>query len=282
MGIFDKIGSTIKETGKNISQEIERRQEIVREKKRLLTTFEMADLKGICKAYGIGEPSNYEEDPFSGKRSKRTLTREHYTGFILNRLTLEQIQNFKNRHPIKRVAGSSKPRAKEKENTSKKDSPIQTKREANPAEKADNNSANDDFDQLLKGIEKEFEPEDVRDENDLEKQITQYLKIKYPGKVRRQVETVKGKIDLVIDNKYAIELKIADGKGKLRDLVGQIHSYKKVYTNVAIVLLDVGRMQKSEINEYIEDYSNFGARTIVLEGVLKRRKGRSRRIILES
>ncbi len=130
-------------------------------------------------------------------------------------------------------------------------------------------------------IEQGFEPEDVRDENDFEKQLMQFLKIKYPDRIKRQVDTPKGKIDIIIDNRYAIELKIADGKGKLRDLLGQVHSYKKVYSEVAVILLDVGKMSHSEIKEYVDDYENLGVKTIIIEGILRRKKGKSKQISIK-
>lgn len=106
----------------------------------------------------------------------------------------------------------------------------------------------------------------------LKKQLAQFLKIKYPARIKIQVETPKDKIDLFIDEKRAIELKIADGNVKLRDLVDQVYSYKKVFNNVAVIFLDVGKMSRSEIKEYIDDYEEIGVKTLVLEGVLRRKK----------
>jgi len=274
MGFLKKIGESLKEAGKNISEEIKRRQEIAQTKRQILDRFEMTDLKRICKDYGIEEPLPYEENPITGERYRRTITREHFINRVMDRLTLDQIKNFSDKHRIKiwdilkeerKISEPISQKTYEPEKQEKKVTTIEVKRQS-------------EFDSILESIEKGFEPEDVRDENDFEKQLTQFLKIKYPEKIKRQVETPKGKIDIVIDNLYAIELKIADRRGKLRDLVGQVHSYKKVYSEVAVILLDVGKMSRSEIKEYVDDYENLGVKTIILEGVLRRKKGKSKQI----
>jgi len=277
MGFWQKVGDFIKQGVKNISDDIKKRQEIAQTKRQILNRYEMNDLKKICRDYGIGEPLPYEENPISGEKYKRTVTREDFINHVMDRLTLDQIKTFsvKNRIKIwdilkeeKSVVSETLKSEKAKETTEEPEQKVTTIEVKSQSE----------FDSILESIENEFEPEDIRDENDFEKQLTQFLKIKYPGRVRRQVETSKGKIDLVIDEKYAIELKIADGKGKLRDLVGQVYNYKKVFNDVAVILLDVGKIPHSEIKEYIDDYERLGVKTLIIEGVLRRREGKFKQI----
>lgn len=273
MGILEKIGGSFKKVGKALAEEIKTRQEISRTKRRILDMFEMKDLKNICKYYGIGEPSPYEEDFLTGEKYKKKITREDYIDWIVDKLTLEQIKNFCDKHRIRiddiTKKEAVKPETIEKREESREVAPTQIEFPTNK------------FDSILNSIEQEFEPEDVRDENDFEKQLTQFLKIKFPNRVERQVDTPKGKVDIVIDNRYAIELKIADNKGKLRDLVGQVYSYKKIYNEVAVVLLDIGRMSPSEIKEYVDDYDKLGVKTIVLKGILKPRGKKTKQISIQ-
>lgn len=93
MDIFKKVGESVKKAGKTISDDMKAEQEASRNKRQILDGFEMKDLKGICKDYGIGEPSPYEED-FFGEKTKRKITREHYIDWIMERLNLEQIKNY--------------------------------------------------------------------------------------------------------------------------------------------------------------------------------------------
>jgi len=284
MGILEKLGKSIKKAGKTIAEEVKTRREISRTKRRILDRFEIKDLKDICKDYGIGEPSPYEEDFLTGEKSRRTVTREHYIDWIIERLSLDQIKNFCDKRRIKIwdiveekvpeptpivVEEVIRPVIVEKRGV--EEQPQVTQMEVKKSE----------FDLVLDSIKKEFEPEDVRDENEFEKQLFQFLKIKYPDRARRQIDTPKGKIDIVIDNRYAIELKIADSKGKLMVLYGQVINYKKIYRDVAVVLLDVGKMPHHEIKEYIDGYRNLGAKVIILRGTLKRKGRRERQIIIK-
>ena len=277
MSFLKDFGDFVKKGTETISEEIKKRQELSQTKKRILGRFEMNDLKKISKDYGVGEPSSYEEDLY-GEKSRRVVTREHYIDRIMDILTLDQIKNFadKNRIKIQDLLKEEKSSVnieyKEEKNfdtaqQEPKVTTIEVKRQG-------------EFDTILEYIEEQFEPEDVRDENDFEKQLTIFLKSKYPDRIKRQVETSKGKIDIVIDNKYAIELKIADSKGKLRDLVGQALWYKKEFDNVAIILLDVSKLPRSQIKEYIDEYEKQGVKTKVLDGILKKRKSKGKQINL--
>ena len=284
MGILEKLGKSIKKAGKTIAEEVKTRREITRTKRRILDRLEIKDLKGICKDYGIGEPSPYDEDFLTGEKERKTVTREDYIDWIMERLNLDQIKNFCDKRRIKiwDIVGEKVP-----EPTTKvvkkvtKPTIVEEQGVEKLTQVTQMEVKKGEFDLILESIKKEFEPEDVRDENDFEKQLTQFFKIKYPNRARRQIDTRKGKIDIVIDNRYAIELKIADSKGKLRDLVGQVYSYKKIYNDVAVVLLDVGRMSHSEIKEYINDYAGLGVKTVVLKGILKTKGRRGRQIIIK-
>ena len=44
-----------------------------------------------------------------------------------------------------------------------------------------------------------------------------------------------------------------------------------MFNNVAVILLDIGKMSRSEIKEYVNDYENFEVKTLVLDGILKKR-----------
>jgi hypothetical protein len=277
MGIIKKVGESIKEVVKDLSEEIKTRQNIRRTKKRILDRFEMNDLKSICRDYGIGEPSPYWVDPLTGEKSRITIRRDHYIDLVINKLSLEQIKNFCDKRRIKiwdileevpKPTPSITEIAKEPTTT-----------ESEIVKQATQMDIKSDLDFILESI-KGFEPEPVRDEEDFEKQLFQFLKLKYPNQVERQVETREGKIDIVINGLYALELKIADSRGKLRDLIGQLYSYKKVYDNVSVVLLDIGKMSYHEIKNYVDDYRRLGVKTVILRGKFVPPKGKKEREII--
>ena len=101
------VGTGMNNVATKTANEIKRRQAVTRAKTRILDKFEMQQLKGICKAYGIGEPSPFEEDPISGKRKKRTLSGSDYKDYIFNNLKLSQIKEYadRNRMHSKRPEG---------------------------------------------------------------------------------------------------------------------------------------------------------------------------------
>jgi len=139
-----------------------------------------------------------------------------------------------------------------------------------------------DFEELLNVIRDQFRPETVRNEEDLEKQLYQFLSGKFSNrKIERQVY-VDGsmKIDLVVDGKYGIELKIADSAQKLHTLIGQAIFYKENFKEVIAVILDTG--VNVDIDKFIRKLEKNGVHVIRLFGTVKRlSKGRGDVIIIK-
>lgn len=273
MGFLQDLGRSLRKIEKNISENIQETQRVNSLKRAILDRFEMNDLKGICRGYGIAEPEPFTIDQFTKKKSSRTVTREHYIERVFNDLKLDQIKSYchKNRIMIDDLLPRDTGRDAHKTNHTKEGSSVSNTSRKESQEESE-------FDAILSSIKNDFEPEPVRDEKDFENQLIQFLKLRYPGRVQRQVETHEGKIDLVVDGKYALELKIAEVKSVLRDLVGQVHSYKKVYDDVGVVLLDVKTLHRPEIDNYIRDYEKFGVKTVLLTGVLRRKAQKTKQI----
>lgn len=124
----------------------------------------------------------------------------------------------------------------------------------------------------------DFEPETVRDEEDLEKQLYQYLKARLGSRVTRQYPAGDQKIDIAVDGRVGIEIKIAESRSKLQRLVGQVLDYVEYFDEVIAVILDVGA--NVDIDSYVKKLRGLGAEVVILEGDIKR-KGRSREIIIK-
>jgi hypothetical protein len=281
-----KIGSTIEKATKNIDNEIKARQERERVKKQILDRFEMWALKKICRDYGIGEPSEYEEDPETGRKRKRVVTRKEYVSYVQKNLNLDQIKKFayKNRIDIsdiveeeKEIKKSEEPRVRKKDTEQKETE--QKKPEPVKEEKVivAETETGDELGRILNDIEANFPSISGRDEREFEKQLLVYLRNRYPNKkIIEQMRTSAGTVDIGIDEgingKYAIELKVAYNKSTLQNLVGQIHGYLKDISikkeNLGIVLIDGKFMEYDRIKEYVKDYRDFGVRTIVLSRVI--------------
>lgn len=283
MGFFDalkKVGGKTKELLDAAAKKYKYAQAVEKAKIELLMRFKMDDLKKICKIEGI--PTYYYEadplDPFSEKkveiRRKSELVDEmldiplddiirYAKKYKVNyNDVIEELEELKNQ-----LYGESEEEYEELEE--EKD----VRREKIARGKID-----ESFDEILELIE-EFEPEVVRNEEDFEKQLFQYLKgnplFKKKHKIERQVRLGENRIDLVIDDRYAIELKIADRRKKLQELLAQVMEDSEILDEVVAIILDVG--YNVDIQKYRERLEKLGARVIILRGTIKR-IGRRREI----
>ena len=108
---------------------------------------------------------------------------------------------------------------------------------------------------VLNLIKRTFTPiqfkEDMK-EKELEVQLVQLLTAGFQSyKTEYQVRTRAGIVDIVIDDKFAIELKLATIPN-LQRLIGQAIMYIKDYPRVGVVVLDQGKMKKGVLKEYLE------------------------------
>jgi hypothetical protein len=129
---------------------------------------------------------------------------------------------------------------------------------------------------------KSINMQEVRNEEDFEKQMYQWLSAKNHH-ISRQV-LVKGqrRLDLVINNKIAVELKVADRAKNVQDLIGQVTIYKKEYKHIIAVILDVNKV--SNMKEYVELIQNVDPENIavvLINGNLKRYKKKEEYIMVK-
>jgi len=142
-------------------------------------------------------------------------------------------------------------------------------------EKPDEGYEKSDFENIINSIKAHFEPEKILDERDLESQLIIFLKAKYPErKIQRQV-TIKGGdiLDILIDDKYVLELKVPKARPDLRNLSAQLEEYKEEYPNLCAIIFELEEELNlyDDIMEYVDKYKrNYGIPSIVLGG---RRRG---------
>jgi len=136
---------------------------------------------------------------------------------------------------------------------------------------------------IINTIQNEFEPDPSTDEKELQGNLNQFLKMKYPGKkIEREVDSRVGKLDFVIDGKYAIELKLVKNSSTLRNLIGQLEEYQEVYRQIAVLLLNIIEISDIEkINYYKERYAAKGIPTMVVKGRTRKPSGGLKKLKLE-
>lgn len=275
MSLLKKIGGAVKTAVNNAADQIQEQRERKQAKRAILDRLELSQIKSLCKEYDGGQPRNYSEDPWTGEKTRRTVTRDHWIEYCMENVLLDQIVAYCDKRRIKvrdllpasnapaTPTAPSPPAAAPNASAQLSPAPARAPRGPPPSTQA-----------LLADIQQNFEPETTRDEAEFETQLTIWLKHRFPGQVERQVGNIQGRVDLVLFGKFAIELKIAQDTQRLRNLIGQIHAYKKVWPNVGVILLDVGMMPLEEIGEFVKDYRDLGVPSIVIDGNLRRRKPR--------
>ena len=121
----------------------------------------------------------------------------------------------------------------------------------------------EDFNDIIETIENDFYPNMGVDESDYEKQLLLFLAKKFPNQVKIQGHTTDGKkIDIVIDGTYAIELITVESEGKLVSVIDQITKSKEDFPHFLLILVDVGKVHYSKIEDYIKEYQRIGVKTI--------------------
>lgn len=124
--------------------------------------------------------------------------------------------------------------------------------------------------------------QDVRNEEDFEKQVYQRLDAKGFNPQRQVKIGESKKIDLVVQNNVGIELKIGDRAKNLQDLIGQVTIYKNHLRKIIVVILDVGVIADlREYSEYIKNVDEEKINVAVIKGNIRRYKKREEYILVK-
>ena len=122
----------------------------------------------------------------------------------------------------------------------------------------------DKFDEMVGIIDAGFEPFDVMNEKDAERQLMQFLNQRFPNVTMVPGHTSTGtRIDIVIEGTYAIELVTADNESRLVTLMHQIMESKWDFVRIAVIIVDLGKIPTEQIQGYVNEYQKLDIKTIV-------------------
>ena len=125
-------------------------------------------------------------------------------------------------------------------------------------------SEESEFDVIVQSIRKKFTLDSVSDETDAEKQLLMFLNTKFPNRVQQEGHTSTGKrVDIVIDGTYSLELVVVQNEGRLVSLMDHLVKSKQDFSEVAIILVDIGEVPARKLEGYIATYKNMGVQTIL-------------------
>ncbi len=144
--------------------------------------------------------------------------------------------------------------------------------------KSDEKEDKKEFSTILSIIQSDFEPESITGEqmeDKLQSQLSIFLKAKFPDKkIDREVVLQNGdRVDIVIDDRFVLELKVPTDRIYLRNLTAQLEEYLEEYDFLGVVIADVTEeLEEKEkdsmtqnINEYVDRFkSKYGVQSVVL------------------
>ena len=273
MSFLNKIKETSLEITRKAKEEYKKREEIKRQKKLLLNPLTFNELKRVYENY-TGESPRYHEDPITGE--KRRLVRADYINALMSKLTVEQIEKL--------IEKSKKSKKNKKRKETKEEKRINSKKINR------NRGAKDkEFEKILKIIKNDYQnrvlySRDVSfsDEKQFRDNLYSYLVSKYPNKsIKLEQSYSKGKIDILVNGKYVLELKYAQNPASLNAGLKEVKNYKKEFKNIAVIILDVNKLKHERIKEYKEDYEEDGAKVIILKGNARSKKKKVKYTLLK-
>ncbi len=233
-----KVAGEIRNAYKERKNEIEFEEKEKEEINNLLDKFEYPDLEKLCQTIlGAKLEDDIEEEDESGKPTKVKPSRRDYLDYIWENLEnqelkFSQIKDF----ALKGIVTPSF-------------FGLQTSTEKEKRE----------FEHII-SIISQFQPEKATSEKEhFQPQLFVYLKAKFPDKkIEREVPTKNNQeyLDIVIDDKYVLELKVYSDRSQLRALGAQLEEYKEKYPYVCAVILDNENSESSKANmkEYTDKY----------------------------
>ena len=130
-----------------------------------------------------------------------------------------------------------------------------------------------DFKRIINSINEYFIPEPIADEKELQGQLAVFFRTKYPDReVQREVPIGRGsRVDIVIDQRFAFELKVPRNRVTLRDLISQLDEYSETFPKICAVLLIFDHSLIAVAEEYSKKYKQqCNAETVIIDGGTKR------------
>ena len=131
---------------------------------------------------------------------------------------------------------------------------------------------------ILKIMSEEFQPEPVESEKEFQSTLVSWLRGRFPeNSFDREIPLENGSFaDIVIDEDFALELKIPKSRTDFRNLTAQLDEYSEYFSELSAVILVTDESLEKLAMEYSERYGEkSGAYTVILRG--SKRKSRKSR-----
>lgn len=258
-----KVGGAAKKVADRAAKEVKWRKKVGEAKREILSRFTVKQLERIASSKRI---SLYEEDFVTGERW-RLRTKVEIVDKIASELDFQEIVNLAKRHKImysdvvqelekfRQKLFEEKPHKRsdkeilediyEMEEREEKAKPQKRSKSSRKSSKKGESigKTSDNFVNLLKWIERNFRPPAIKDEPGLKEKLltllnTPEIQRKLGIKTIQEEVVLSGRrIDIVINNKWGIELKVVKRRNSIDRLPTQINAYKKNLEKVAVIIV---------------------------------------------
>jgi len=248
---------------KAVKADASKQVDLIEERKKLIESIETlkalyeiknAEFKELeieIESTKIRLPRAQAEKDWDDKYQIRDLT-EHYEKLLENVRTLEQeVRSLEEK--------------KERLRVELKESEIFRTDQLHNIENADFQ----EFDEIIQAISN-FKPEKIRDEDHLKAQLVAVLRTKFPEKkVEREIGLIQnhGVVDIVVNSKYAFEVKVPQDRTSLRDLISQLDEYKEEFPMICAIIFD---SQESNLTKVILEYAEKYKQKLMIPTIILR------------
>lgn len=122
----------------------------------------------------------------------------------------------------------------------------------------------DNFEAIISAIKNSFQPKNVTNETEAEKELLLFLNTRFPYITKVQGHTRTGtRIDIVMEGTYAIELAVVENESRLVTLMDQIIQSKGDFIKMAIILIDLNKIPFEKIKTHIYEFQKLNVTTII-------------------
>lgn len=274
--LFKKATEVTKKAVDRAAKEVKWRKKVGEAKREILSRFTVKQLERIANSKRI---SLYSQDPFTGRR-ERLRSKGAIVDKLASNLSFREVVDLARRYKVRYsdvVQELEKFRQElfeEKQRKRKEKEILEDIYEADEFE----DEFKSESSEILELISK-FEPfGNPKNEDDLRNQLAQWLSGRLgKGSVRLEYPFEHGKIDILVYDDIAVEVKLARSKQSLKNLLGEVYTDKMYFSTVIAVVFDIGKDVGLDFFE--KQIRALGAKAVIIPTQI-RRSGRRQEIVI--
>lgn len=244
MSFFDKLKDASKKAGVKIQKGAKKQIDKMKDRRNarnLLKTLRKSDLRKFCDEYGVDFDKSMAKEELIDQINFSSLSYD-------TELVTDFFYSIKRKIPKQFTRIYEEDIEIEQEIT--RTETIRTEKIKTKVKKTTRTLTK------LRSHLKQFKPIVARKkalkERQLEAQMVQSLQAIFSrDKVNYQERARSGRVDIVVDNKYAIELKVITSPSQLTAMVGQVMKYSQEYDKVFLWMYDIrSQLKTKDVNDF--------------------------------